>query len=169
MKQLLATKDVAFSSPVFGDGFLEKGTVYFTFGKFARDIASSDAGIVIDEQISVPSFIPLELRESSNRSRILFLHSGGYGDTITVGILLKCLRDRYGVDFDVCCHRDKNDFILKPMGFGGSWLPFPPPVDGVRSYDYVLTDLAGMAKDPMDLLKRSPLQVSPRTIPRLVP
>jgi hypothetical protein len=159
MRLLLATKDVEFSSPVFGDGSLEKGTVYFTFGKFARDIASSHAGIVMDEQAPVPSLSRRALRQLPNRSRILFIHSGGYGDTITVGILLELLREKYHACFDVCCHRDKYDFILEPMGFRGTWLPFPPPAAGLTPYDYVLTDLAAMVDDPMDLLRRSPLQV----------
>jgi hypothetical protein len=159
MRLLLATKDVEFSSPVFGDGSLEKGTVYFTFGKFARDIASSHAGIVMDEQAPVPSLSRRALRDLPKECRILFVHSGGYGDTITVGILLQLLREKYHACFDVCCHREKYDFILEPMGFEGGWLPFPPPVDRLTLYDYVLTDLAAMAGNPMDLLRRSPLQV----------
>jgi len=159
VRLLLATKDVEVSSPVFGEGSLQKGTVYFTFGKFARDIASSRAGIVMDEQAPVPSLSRFALRQLPNRSRILFIHSGGYGDTVTVGILLELLREKYHACFDVCCHRDKYDFILEPMGFEGTWLPFPPPADGLTPYDYVLTDLAAMADDSMDLLRRSPLQV----------
>ncbi|PKN68152.1 MAG: hypothetical protein CVU57_00580 [Deltaproteobacteria bacterium HGW-Deltaproteobacteria-15] len=159
MKLLLATKDVNFFSPVFGVGSLEKGTAYFTFGKFARDMASQDAGILMDEHAPVPFLCRDALGDLPKNSRILLIHSGGYGDTITVGILINCLRKKYGADFDVCCHRDKHDFILKPMGFEGTWLSFPPPVGRLHPYDYLLTDLAAMAEDPMDLLRRSPLDV----------
>ena len=159
MRLLLATSDVDFSSPVFGEGTLESGTVYFTFGKFAKDIASSNGGILIEEPPPVPLLDPQALRNLTKESRILLIHSGGYGDTITVGILLTCLMEKYGLDVDVCCHRDKHDFILRPMGVEMGWLPFPPPVERLKPYDYALTDLAAMAKNPMDLLRRSPLDV----------
>jgi len=159
MQLLRAIKDFNFTSPVFGEGSIKSGKTYYTFGKFARDISSLNAGMILEEEHPVKSFSVQSLDDPPEGLRVLLIHSGGYGDTITIGILLTLLNRTYGIRFDVCGHHDKWASILKPMGFKGAWIPYPPEVEKLRDYAYVLTELAAFASDPMALLTDSPLKI----------
>ncbi len=159
MKCLQATRDFGFSSPVFGEGYLEKGKRYYTFGKFARDISALNAGEILEHGPSPRTFSRDTGNHLLQNAKILLIHSGGYGDTITVGILLALIEREYGIQVDVCGHRDKWLSILKPMGFMGGWLPYPISLHILESYDYVITDLASFVSDPAVLLKHSPLKI----------
>ncbi len=159
MKILQATRDFGFSSPIFGEGRLEKGKTYYTFGKFARDISSMNAGDILEYGPTPRLFSTDTLKDLPENARVLLIHSGGYGDTITVGILLALLKREYGIRFDVCGHRDKWESILKPLGFEGAWLPYPTSLEILEPYDYVITELAAFVSDPSLLLKHSPLKI----------
>lgn len=159
MQLLHAIKDFNFTSPVLGEGSLKRGKTYYTFGKFARNISSLNAGIILEDEPAVSPFSLQSLNDPRKGLRVLLIHSGGYGDTIAVGILLNLLSRKYGIRFDICGHHDKWAYILKPMGFNGEWVSYPPEVERLRKYDYVLTDLASFTRDPMKLLTDSPLKI----------
>jgi len=159
MRILHATKDFAFSTTVFGEGRLEKGKDYYTFGKFAKDVAAMGAGVILEGEPRVQDFSPEATRDLRPGSRILLLHSGGYGDTITVGIFLALMMRRFGVNFDVCGDPEKHAYILKPMGLEGDCLSYPPLLEEVESYDYLLRELAAFAANPRALLEESPLKI----------
>jgi ADP-heptose:LPS heptosyltransferase len=159
MNLIQAIKDLNFSCPIFGEGRIEHGKYYYSFGKFARDVSSMNRAIIVEEKIGVPDLSPDVLPGLSGREKILMIHSGGFGDTITIGILLNLLRKKYKNSFDICCHHDKWASILKPMGFKGQWIPYPPEIEILENYDYILSDLYQFIDDPSLFLKESPIKI----------
>ena len=159
MNLIQAIKDLSFSCPIFGEGRIEQGKYYYSFGKFARDVSSMNRAIILEGKIGVPDLSPEVLPLLSGREKILMIHSGGFGDTITIGILLKLLKKKYKNTFDVCCHYDKWASILKPMGFEGWWMPYPPEIENLENYDYILSDLYQFIDDPSLFLKKSPIKI----------
>jgi len=159
MNLIQAIKDLSFSCPIFGEGRIEEGKHYYSFGKFARDVSSMKGAVILEGEIGVPDLSPDVLPALSGREKILMIHSGGFGDTITIGILLNLLREKYKGTFDICCHHDKWASILKPMGFKGRWTPYPPEIENIENYDYILSDLCRFVDDPSLFLKKSPIKI----------
>jgi Glycosyltransferase family 9 (heptosyltransferase) len=159
MNLIQAIKDLSFSCPIFGEGRIEEGKYYYSFGKFARDVSSMNRAIILEDKIGVPALSPEDLPRLSGREKILMIHSGGFGDTITIGILLNQLREKYKSTFDICCHHDKWASILKPMGFKGQWIPYPPDIESLKNYNYMLSDLYRFIHDPSLFLKESPIKI----------
>ena len=153
MDHVRATRNYGFRCPVFGEGRLEKGKVYYSYSKFAQDVTSDSAGKIVN--VTAPPIFTNETVEADlENARVLVIHSGGYGDTVTLGILLKQLQEERGSMFDVCCHYDKFTQILSPFGFKCNWVSYPPVADELSNYDYVLPELCKLVKNPTALVNR---------------
>ena len=49
------------------------------------------------------------------------------------------------------------------MGFDGGWVAYPPALEILKKYDYLLTEIAKFVDDPKMLLMQSPLKVLAET------
>jgi hypothetical protein len=138
---------------------LEKGKYYYGYSKLAKDLVKKNAASVRIFSETTPDFYKESLLCCGAQRRGLFIHSGGYGDTITVGILLPLLEEKFGIAFDISCHYDKWHYVLKPMGFEGGWIPYPIDLESLDNYDCLLTSITQYVTEPMRLLRESPLEV----------
>jgi hypothetical protein len=159
MQVIRAIKNVSFSCPIFGEGLLEASKNYYAFGKFARDISSLGSASIEKRDPEIVRLNPRTLGRIAGGESILMIHSGGYGDTISIGILLELLNKEFGIDFTICCHQDKWRSILKPMGFNGRWVPYPPELEILKKHDYLLADLYQFVDDHSLFLKKSPIKL----------
>lgn len=158
MDFILATSNYGFRCPVFGEGYLEKGKIYYSYSKFAKDVSLQDAGNIMDLE-PPDTFTGRLLKDGLDGARVLLIHSGGFGDTVSLGILLRLIKNKWGLKFDVCCHQEKFKEILVPMGFDGKCLSYPPEASTLNRYDYVLPELSKMVADQKALVDNSVVEL----------
>jgi hypothetical protein len=125
MQVFQAIKDSDLQCQVFGNIHLEKDKSYYNFSELAQDLLKLDMAVLTGDKAPIPDICKEDLLKSGGKKRVLLIHSGSYGDTITVGMLLPLLEKKFKISFDMSCHYDKWDYILKPMGFKGKWIPYP--------------------------------------------
>jgi len=159
MEIFQAIKDSDLQCQVFGNIHLEKYKSYYSFSKLAQDLSKLNIAVLNGYRAPIPDFDKENLLQSGEMKKVLLIHSGGYGDTITVGMLLPLLEKKFEIFIDVSCHYDKWEYILKPMGFKGKWIPYPIELGTVGGYDCVLTEIIKYVTEPTRLLFESPLEV----------
>jgi hypothetical protein len=132
-----------FKNKVFGEGALIEGETYFAYSQFAEEAVNQGLGEIIS--IKNPPFIILEpasIRERDIRSKkILLYFAGGFGDSVMIGMVLPFIENKSGIQFDICCSREKWFDIFRPMGVKGGWVSYPPSIDVLALYEGVITDI----------------------------
>jgi hypothetical protein len=157
MQFIKALKDVCFLNPVYGEGTLKHGKTYYTFGQFAREAQQQGlAQILAQAPGRVNAFLPGHLGAAGGPRKILLMFSGGWGDAITVGIILPAVMEQYHLDFDICCAKNKWDAVFQPMAVPGQHIPFPPDLETLNAYEAILSDITGFFYASGDL-KISPV------------
>ena len=159
MQTFQATRDSRFICNIFGPIHLENGKNYYGYSKLARDLVVKKAAHIQSLTLTAAEFSKGDLPQEGEKKRGLLIHSGGYGDTMTVGILLPLLEDKFGIAFDISCHHDKWQYLLKPMGFRGGWVPYPIDLKSLENYDCLLPSITKYVHEPTRLLRESPLEV----------
>jgi hypothetical protein len=159
MQIFQAIKDSDLQCQIFGNIHLEKGRSYYGFSKLAQDLSKLNIAVLNGYKAPIPDFDKEDLLQSGERKRVLLIHSGGYGDTITEGMLLPLMEKKFEISFDVSCYHDKWEYLFKPMGFKGKWIPYPIDLGSIKDYDCILTEIIKHVTQPARLLLESPLEV----------
>jgi hypothetical protein len=140
MEFVSITRTTGFRHPVFGEGALLEDRTYYTFSQFARDLEAAGIGRIVRDHLVPPvPFRPVHLREREGMSKVLLMFSGGFGDAITLGIVIPAVIRKYGIDFDLCCDARKWESVFEPMGTPCRHVPFPPGADLLCAYDAILS------------------------------
>jgi len=143
MKFFAARRTIHFWTPVFGEGVMREGEIYYSYSQFARDAVQNGIGeIVSPGEIPFITMTRAHLRLAGKEiKKILLLFAGGLGDAVILGMVLPSIEKALTMSFDICCSEEKWRYILMPMGLNGSWVPYPPSMPALRCYDAVLTDI----------------------------
>jgi hypothetical protein len=132
-----------FKNKIFGEGSLLPGETYFAYTQFAEETVNQGFGEIIS--IEDPPFAIIEPeflhKQGLASKKILLFFAGGFGDAVMIGMVLPFITERLGVEFDLCCSREKWQEIFRPLNIKGAWISYPPTVNTLRSYDGVITDI----------------------------
>lgn len=127
---------------MYGEGSLARGKTYYTFGQFARESVRRGIAAFVEKGVpDIVPFTPSHLLNEKRPKRILLLFAGGLGDAVTLGMVLPMVMRKYELSFDICCDRLKWEGVFRPMGMGGSRIPFPPDLETLSPYEAVLSDI----------------------------
>lgn len=120
MKLIKITEEIVnVTDPTFGNKTLYRGKIYLTYNAMAERIVRANFGEIVGDRKNL-SLLPREaLRQNKETKKVLFLFSGGFGDAISLGILLNHLEKEYNLRIDVGCCHDIWHYILVPLGFSG--------------------------------------------------
>ncbi|RPI78832.1 MAG: hypothetical protein EHM45_05110 [Desulfobacteraceae bacterium] len=159
---ITALQDARFYNPVYGTGVLKQGQTYYAFGQFGREAAERGLARLLETPPhAIVRFSPDHLTGPDRPRRILLMFAGGWGDAVTVGIVLPTVMAQHDLQIDLCCDQKKWDFIFRPMGLQSRYVPFPPDLDALAPYEAVLGDITdffpnkeGLTVSPIKQLMR---------------
>jgi hypothetical protein len=134
---------INYKNRVFGEGELLKGETYYSFSQFAEEAAKQGfAEIISIEPLPFDIIDPNYFHgKPTEFKKILLYFAGGLGDAVVIGMILPFIENRFGIRFDICSSKEKWMDIFRPLDLKGSWVPYPPAVNSLRSYDGVITDI----------------------------
>lgn len=132
-----------FKNKIFGEGSLIQGEPYFAYTQFAEETVNQGFGEIIS--MDDPPFTLIEPDSLNNHclqsKRILLFFAGGFGDAVMIGMVLPFIAERLGVEFDLCCSKEKWQEVFRPLNIKGAWVSYPPSINTLSSYDGVITDI----------------------------
>ena len=124
-----------------------KGNTYLMRKPHMKKIVDLGLGRKAEGLNDLPHLPREELRQHNNPLRALLIYTGGYGDAVSVAVLLDALQAFYNISFDICCKKEIWENILKPCGFTGNWIMPPADLKTILRYDYIQTRIDNFFKD----------------------
>ncbi|TSA52860.1 MAG: hypothetical protein D4R45_06480 [Planctomycetaceae bacterium] len=138
---------VEVNDPHFGGKTLHRGFVYLVHDLLLEGILNQNWGKVVGNENDLRHLPQEILTPGNNSTRVLFIFHGGFGDAISVTILLHLIEKKYNLHIDISCNHDVWHYVLKPMGFSGKRLTFPIEIETIDEYDYIQTDVTNFIPD----------------------
>jgi hypothetical protein len=146
---------VKVTDSTFGNKTLYRDKIYLTYNAMAEKIVRANWGEIVGDRKAL-SLLPCEvLRQNKETKKVLFLFSGGFGDAISLGVLLNNLEKEYNLMIDVGCSHDVRHYILTPLGFCGKKLDCPVELEKLNEYDYIQPDVTDFISDQTRKRERS--------------
>jgi len=148
MRLVKITEDkIEVEDPHFGEQTLSRGCTYLVHDLAAQGLIRQNWGTIVGDENNL-RHLPQEILTPGNRpTRVLFIFHGGFGDAISVAILLGLVERKYNLHIDISCNHDVWHYVLKPMGFRGKRLTFPIEIETIDEYDYIQTDVTNFVPD----------------------
>jgi|GEM_PF-3165849 len=133
---------IGYKNPVYGKGVIYKDKIYYAYSQFALEIVMQAGGWIVEvDKPDVVHFESSHLSLEKGCEKILLMFAGGFGDAVTLGIVLPEVIKKYNMTLDICGDKVKWDAIFKPMGMPGKHIAYPPDLETLYQYDAVLTDI----------------------------
>jgi hypothetical protein len=143
MNFFTAKQTTHFKNKVFGEGELIHGETYFSYTQFAEEAVRQGFCEIINiapmpftdfDSGNIWKFEPLS-------KKILLYFAGGYGDALMLGAILPSIEKKLGIEFDICCAKEKWLEIFSPLNIKGKRVSYPPSLSALAAYDGVITDI----------------------------
>lgn len=141
---------VILNSEPYNDATLRQGKTYLLRKDHAQGIAGLGLGQIVEGADRLPHFTRAELRTHRRPLNVLFLFDGGFGDAISLAVLLNALEQNYNIRANIACKHEIWQDILKPLGFSGDWYQLPVEADIINVHDYIQIQADKYFKDKND-------------------
>lgn len=143
----ITEEKVEVEDPRFGGQTLYRGRTYLVHDLAAQGLVKQNWGTVVGDEDDLHHLPRNVLMPGNDPARVLFVFHGGFGDAISVAILLGLVERKYNLRIDISCSHDVWQYVFRPMGFMGKRLTFPVEMETIDQYDYIQTDVTNFMPD----------------------
>jgi ADP-heptose:LPS heptosyltransferase len=147
----ITDKGVRLDNNLYENAILQQGKTYLLRKAHVRQLVNQQVGHPVKGISRCRHLMADALKYHKNPVKVLFFFDGGLGDAISLGVLLKALREQYHMNIDVVCRHLIWSDILKPLGFPGNWIQPPPDKETVTAYDYIQPRGDSLLKDKTNM------------------